>query len=288
MGEARLADGQAAGLSDPMLAIQLGPLALPVAPLLLFVSAWLAMTLASWLALPERRHEAGNALFHATLIGLLAARLSHLAFNASAYVQTPWSVIDLRDGGWHAGLGFAAAALWLVWRGWKVIALRRPLGLGALAGMLVWTAGTLATQLPREARWPDVALADLATGRASTLAQVAAGRPAVVNLWATWCGPCRAEMPVLAAAQQSETGVAILFANQGERADVVQAWLARERLALRDVLLDERSVLGPLVGSRALPTTLFYDAQGRLVDAHVGVLSAASLEARLQRLRAEN
>jgi thiol-disulfide isomerase/thioredoxin len=133
---------------------------------------------------------------------------------------------------------------------------------------------------------PDVTLAEFPGGRPTTLAQAAGGRPAVVNLWASWCGPCRAEMPVLAAAQQRTPDVAILFANQGERADTVQAYLARERLAMRDVLLDERSALGPTVGSRGLPTTLFYDAQGRLVDAHVGVLSAASLHARLQRLRA--
>jgi thiol-disulfide isomerase/thioredoxin len=269
-----------------MLSLQIGPLALPVAPLLLFVSAWLAMTLASRLAAPAHRHEAGNAVFHATLVGLLAARLSHLAWNASAYATSPWSALDLRDGGWHAASGLVAGTLWLAWRGWKAIALRRPLGFGLLAGVLVWTAGSLATQLPREARLPDVALAEFPGGRPTTLAQAAGGRPAVVNLWASWCGPCRAEMPVLVAAQQRSPDVAILFANQGERADTVQAYLARERLALRDVLLDERSALGPAVGSRGLPTTLFYDAQGRLVDAHVGVLSAASLDARLQRLRA--
>lgn len=268
-----------------MLSLQLGPLALPVAPLLFFVASWLAMTLASRLASPARRHEAGNAVFHATLIGLLAARLSHLAWNASAYAASPWSALDLRDGGWHAASGLLAGSLWLAWRGWKTLDLRRPLGLGLLAGVLVWTAGTFATQLPREARWPDAPLAELASGQPTTLARAAAGRPAVVNLWATWCGPCRAEMPVLAAAQQRTPDVAILFANQGERAETVQGYLARERLVLRDVLLDERSALGPAVGSRGLPTTLFYDARGRLVDAHVGVLSAASLDARLRRLR---
>ena len=92
-------------------------------------------------------------------------------------------------------------------------------------------------------------------------------------------------MPVLAAAQRREPAVAMLFVNQGESAATVRAYLAREQMALREVLLDERSALGPAVGSRGLPTTLFYDARGRLVDAHVGVLSAASLEARLQRLR---
>lgn len=269
-----------------MLSIQIGPLALPVAPLLLFVSAWLATTLASRLASPAQRPAAGNAVFHATLIGLLAARVAHLAGHASAYAAAPWSALDLRDGGWHAASGVFAGTLWLAWRGWKTIELRRPLGFGLLGGLLAWTAGTLATQLPREATWPDVALAELASGQPATLASAAAGRPAVVNLWASWCGPCRAEMPVLAAAQQRDAGVAFLFANQGERADVVQAYLARERLELRDVLLDERSALGPAVGSRGLPTTLFYDAQGRLVDAHVGVLSAASLDARLQRLGA--
>ena len=43
--------------------------------------------------------------------------------------------------------------------------------------------------------------------------------------------------------------------------------------------------MGPAVGSRSLPTTLFYDAQGRLVDAHFGVLNAAALQSRLKSLR---
>jgi thiol-disulfide isomerase/thioredoxin len=117
-----------------------------------------------------------------------------------------------------------------------------------------------------------------------TLPEAARGRPVVVNLWATWCGPCRQEMPTLAAAQQQHPSVGFLFVNQGETAATVRAYLAANGLLLQDVLLDARSALGPAVGSGGLPTTLFYDARGRLIDAHFGVLNAPALEARLQRL----
>jgi len=132
---------------------------------------------------------------------------------------------------------------------------------------------------------PVVTLTELASGRSLDLRQAARGRPVVVNLWASWCGPCRQEMPVLAAAQQREAQIGFLFVNQGEPAATVRAYLEAQQLPLREVLLDTRSQLGPAVGSRGLPTTLFYDAQGRLVDAHVGVLNAAALEGRLRRLR---
>ena len=268
-----------------MLSIPLGPLALPVAPLLLLLASGLASWLASRLAGPSRAHQASNAVFHATLIGLLAARAVHLLIHASAYAASPWAAIDIRDGGWHAPSGMLAGALWLAWRGWRLAELRRPLGFGLLAGVLLWTAGTLATRPQGHDTLPALALTEFASGAPTTLPQAARGRPVVLNLWASWCGPCRAEMPVLATAQQRETAVAILFVNQGERADQVRAYLEREKLALREVLLDAGSALGPAVGSRGLPTTLFYDAQGRLVDAHIGALNAAALESRLRALR---
>lgn len=66
----------------------------------------------------------------------------------------------------------------------------------------------------------------------------------------------------------------------------MRAFLASRGLPLREVLLDADATLGPAVGSRGLPTTLFYDAQGRQVDAHFGVLNAAALESQVRRLRA--
>ncbi len=269
-----------------MLALQLGPLALPVAPVLLLASCALALWLASRLAGPGEAHAAGNAVFHAAIFGLVAARLGHVLTHAAAYATSPWAALDVRDGGWNAGIGLLAGTLWLAWRGARRAALRRPLGFGLLAGTLLWMAGSLATRLPSDAAMPELALATFDDASSTSLARAAAGRPAVVNLWASWCGPCRAEMPTLAAAQQREAGVAFLFVNQGEGVATVRAYLEREKLALSNVLLDAHSALGPAVGSRGLPTTLFYDARGRLIDAHMGVLNAAALEARLQSLRA--
>jgi hypothetical protein len=61
--------------------------------------------------------------------------------------------------------------------------------------------------------------------------------------------------------------------------------MTAQRLALDNMLLDTGGALARTVGSRAMPTTLFYDAGGRLVDTHLGALSEASLAAKLERLR---
>ncbi len=268
-----------------MLSISLGPVALPIAPLLLLLAIGLASWLSGHLAGPALGAAAGNAVFGAGLVGLLAARLAHLALHFDLYLASPLSALDLRDGGWHGPAGMLAVVAWLAWRGWRSAPLRRPLGGGLLAGVLVWTAGTLALQARGHDTMPALELTALDNAQAVTLPQAAGQRPVVVNLWATWCGPCRQEMPVLAAAQQRESTIGFLFVNQGEPAATVNAYLSSQSLPLREVLLDTRSALGTAVGSRGLPTTLFYDAHGRLVGAHMGVLNAAALEGRLRDLR---
>jgi thiol-disulfide isomerase/thioredoxin len=268
-----------------VLSISLGSVALPLAPLLLLLSIGLASWIAGRLAGPGQAGAAGNGVFGAAFAGLLAARLVHLALHLDLYAAAPLAAIDVRDGGWHGSAGMLAGVAWLVWRGWRSPPLRWPLGGGLLAGLLLWTAGTLALQAPGHDTLPTLELTELESARTIALPQAARQRPVVVNLWASWCGPCRQEMPVLAAAQQRETAIGFLFVNQGESAATVKAFLAAQALPLREVLLDTRSTLGPAVGSRGLPTTLFYDTQGRLVGAHIGVLNAAALEGRLRELR---
>src|SRR5690606_2345704 len=104
-----------------------------------------------------------------------------------------------------------------------------------------------------------------------------AGQPLVINLWATWCPPCRREMPVLADAQANNPQVTFLFVNQGEGEGEIRRFFERTDLRLRNVLIDSGGRLGQHVGSQALPTTLFYSADGQQVGSHLGELSRASL-----------
>lgn len=288
-----------------MLSLPLGPLSLPVGPLLLAAAGWVAMLLASRLAArvasrvasgPAGRGAADEAatglarrasdlVLHAWLAGLVAARLGHLAVNAQAYAAAPLSAFDIRDGGWQPWVGIAGGAAWLAWRLWPQAALRQPVVFATGAGLALWWAAQVLIEDLQPQRPPSVALRALDDGRSADLAQLVQGRPTVVNLWASWCGPCREEMPVLAAAQRQEPQLRFVFVNQGESPERVREYLRTHGLQIGEVWLDPAAATGPAVGSRGLPTTLFYDAQGRRVGAHLGVLNAAALQGRLRALR---
>jgi thiol-disulfide isomerase/thioredoxin len=272
-----------------MLSFSIGPVALPVAPFLLLGATAAAAFTARRLVAGEDAARVEAQVWLALLAGLLAARVLHVALHADAYGVQPWLVFDLRDGGWEGGAGLAGAALWLLVQLQRRPHWRRALVGAGLAGLAVWALFSVVVFRVMGVRdpgplLPAVAVTEFPGGRATTLDRLLDGRPLVVNLWASWCGPCRAEMPMLAEAQRRETGVRFLFVNQGESAAAVQAWLQREGLALQDLWLDAASALGPAVGSQGLPTTLFLDAQGRRVDAHFGVLNDAALRVRLKAL----
>jgi thiol-disulfide isomerase/thioredoxin len=175
----------------------------------------------------------------------------------------------------------------LSWHGWRIAAVRKPLALGLAAGALAWGGMFAAISMMENTTLPKVPLTTLA-GDPADLAKLATGKPMVVNLWATWCPPCRREMPVLAAAQKQEAEVRFVFVNQGENAVTAQRYLAAAGLELSNVLLDPGARMGPEVGSGGLPTTLFYGADGRLSDTHVGQLTAGSLASKLDRLRSRS
>ena len=112
---------------------------------------------------------------------------------------------------------------------------------------------------------------------------LASGQPMVVNLWASWCPPCVREMPVLEQAQKDHPDITFVFVNQGEHPDAIRRFLNKQGLLLDNVLTDLNGNMGRITGSPAMPTTLFYDAQGRQLDSHLGELSSASLAHSLKR-----
>jgi len=133
---------------------------------------------------------------------------------------------------------------------------------------------------------PDFALRDLTgnTRRLSTLR----GQVVLVNLWATWCPPCRAEMPELAALYlaHKDEGFAILGVDDQERNETVSDFLQRNPLPY-PVLLDPDSRVSRAYGVDFLPMSVLIDRRGMLRGMFPGQSSRAKLEVAIKPLLAE-
>lgn len=266
-----------------MRAIALGPFVLAWSVVLAAVS-YLSATLAGeWIA-RRRAIDIEVPLYLVPLLGLVVARIAFVVAYWSSYRSGLFAIIDIRDGGfsWTAGVvgALAAGVSYAIPRP----ATRIPLAAAVGAGLLTWMLGAAAlNMLSNEPN--TLPVSELATLQGTKVPLSSfSGTPLVVNLWASWCPPCRREMPVLRDAQARHSDIVFVFADQGEPAAAVQAYLERNQLALSNVLLDDKGTLGHFAGSAALPTTLFFEASGSLLDVHIGPLSAGSLAEHIDQL----
>ena len=113
------------------------------------------------------------------------------------------------------------------------------------------------------------------------------GKPLVLNFWASWCGPCKSEMPAFQQAYEQEDGVQFLLVNMTG---------GRETQADAEALLEEEGYTFPVLfdldldaamtyGVTALPTTYFLDAEGNLVAWAQGAINEQTLQQGLDMIR---
>ena len=109
------------------------------------------------------------------------------------------------------------------------------------------------------------------------------GQAVVLNFWASWCPPCRAEMPELEQAylENKDSGLVVLGVNQGEQQAVANDFIQRFALTF-PVVLDQELVASRHYKVNSLPTTFFIDRNGIIRDQVTGQVNTALLNEKLR------
>ena len=144
--------------------------------------------------------------------------------------------------------------------------------------------GTNGGQLPAPGRQaPDFSLNNL-NGEEISLKDFR-GHPVMLNFWATWCYPCRFEMPFIQEIYEDpdwkDTGLVIVAVNMGESRDDVEGFMSDNDLSF-EVLLDSAYNIAQAYNIRSIPTTLFIDKDGIIDHIDIGPFpSVRAIEERL-------
>jgi cytochrome c biogenesis protein CcmG/thiol:disulfide interchange protein DsbE len=122
---------------------------------------------------------------------------------------------------------------------------------------------------------PPLSLPDL-EGRQVDLSHYR-GQVVAVNFWATWCGPCRAELPALAAFRNAQQGKCFEVLGVAEESGRRDLWAMAPAIPY-PILVDERASARDGWGVQAYPKTFVVDTEGRVAKVFSGAVSHAELE----------
>lgn len=284
-------------------ALSLGPFVIPT----LRVGTLLVLVMATWFTtrVAERRDLAvgwtAATCEWALWFGLAGARLGFAVQNWQAYLDAPWTALYIWQPGYSLATGFVLSAGYALWRIWWRAREERPAYLRVLGGgfgiALLATIGlTLSPQLDfgSEAlrvgdQVPNFRLLDL-SGQPVAFSDLE-GKVVVLNFWATWCPPCRREMPMLDAMNRAyaDKGAVIVGVDVGESAEVARRYA--EQVGVRYPIwvggrsgegYDSTEALHRQFGGVGLPTTIFIDPDGVIRSFQVGELSAGVVQREIE------
>jgi thiol-disulfide isomerase/thioredoxin len=217
----------------------------------------------------------------ALVAGIITARIVYVVLHWATFSSSPLRAFMLWQGGfeWISGAAAASISAFFVLRPWR----SRGVAIAILGvSALVWVAaGAMLNDTKGAVPLPDVTLTD--SGGADVALRSYASGPVVVNLWATWCPPCRRELPAMVAQAAASPSVPFLFVNQAEDSATVRAFLEQQSLTLEGVLFDARSEVARELRTVGIPITLFF-YDGVMKDLHAGEISPEALRQKTEAL----
>ncbi len=127
-----------------------------------------------------------------------------------------------------------------------------------------------------DAGWPETA--------AWIRREVDDGRPVVMNVLASWCTPCKRELPVLNAAAEDNPDIAFVGIDHMDLRENAEEFVEEQGIVF-PTLFDIEGDVAASIGGRAMPTTAFFDRDGTMQAMVSGELTERSLEERLDEIR---
>jgi thiol-disulfide isomerase/thioredoxin len=278
----------------------IGPLLIPTRPvaviLSLLLAVWISRRIAERMGLDARWSQ--QVAEGCALSGIIGARLGFVLMTWSAFRAAPWTALYFWQPGYSPYSGLLLGAAYAIWRVWQRPVDERRSYLGALGGgyavgvvLAVTVLGTMnmftGPQVVQTGeRVPDFTLVDLNANavRFSDLE----GQAVVLNFWATWCPPCRREMPLLDEfhKEYAARGLSVVGIDVGEDPNVVRRFVQSMGVEYpiwvdatnERTEFDSTQGIHQRFGGVGLPTTVFIDPAGIVRDRHLGELNRALLQ----------
>ncbi len=303
--------------------ILIGPLALPIRYLTAFFSVLIAGGVV-WLALrrrPSIRRRVMDAASGAGVAFLVGWKLSPILWNTRAIIQDPMTLLYAPGGVPGALVGGVAALAAVIWtlrrRGRSFMVVGAPTVVIAGIAVVVYGVAGLAVSASQNrttgarnagydvsVRTTEVRVlpgSDTSSGEApsendsldhTTLQDTlreAAGRPVVLNFWATWCGPCRAENAVKRAAFERRNGEALFIGvnltTRDAGVQTIRSYVREEGIPY-PTFLDEEGAYQRAFGIRGTPTTIVLGGDGAVIDRRYGPMTRGWINGALDRAQA--